>query len=338
MGVAALISVLVAVFGATLLLTGLVLIALRRRAILDHPNTRSSHTTPTPRGGGLAVIAVALTAWLGLASITGTVSTELLVVCAAAVVLAGVSWWDDLRGLPAAGRFAAHAAAVAAVMAVIVAGDRASIPLPVGVTGGIVVAGIGVAWLWFVNLFNFMDGIDGLAGGEAFAVAAGAAVVAAVGFAAFDTVLLGGTLAAAVLGFLAWNWAPARIFLGDVGSIPLGFLLGWLMLRLAADGAWAAALILPLYFLADATLTLLRRTLRGARIWEAHREHFYQRAVDRGWSHDAVARWVMALNLALAGLAVVSVSGHPWPAIAASVVLVALLMVTFAGSRARIRR
>ena len=97
---------------------------------------------------------------------------------------------------------------------------------------------------------------------------------------------------AAGLGFLVWNWHPARIFLGDVGSVPLGYLIGWLLLLAAAKGYWAPALILPLYYLADASLTLARRVLRRAAFWEAHREHFYQRALARDGNHAAVARMV----------------------------------------------
>ncbi len=129
---------------------------------------------------------------------------------------------------------------------------------------GLDVAAAALLWLWFVNLFNFMDGIDGLAGSEAAAIGTGLVVFAGVG-SGLDPGLaaLSGTAAAAALGFLVWNWAPARIFLGDVGSVPCGYLLGFLLLDVAARGHWKIALILPLYFLADATLTLLRRLARG---------------------------------------------------------------------------
>src|SRR5690606_27746163 len=116
-------------------------------------------------------------------------------------------------------------------------------------------------------------------------------------------VALGLAVAGAAFGFLPWNWQPARIFLGDVGSVPLGYALGWLLLSLAAAGAWAAALILPLYYLADATLTLMRRLARGERVWQAHREHFYQRATQAGRSHAAVVSLVAAAAAAPA----------PWP-------------------------
>ena len=105
----------------------------------------------------------------------------------------------------------------------------------------------------------------------------------------------------AAIGFLVWNWSPARIFLGDVGSVPLGYVLGFLLLDLAIRGWWKIALILPLYFLADATITLARRLLRGERVWQAHREHFYQQAVRRGLGHAAVVKRVIAADLMLIG-------------------------------------
>ena len=130
---------------------------------------------------------------------------------------------------------------------------------------------------------------------------------------------LAATIAAAALGFLPWNWAPARIFLGDVGSVPLGFLLGFLLLGVAASGHWKIALILPLYFLADATITLLRRLALGERVWQPHRRHFYQQAVTRGLGHAAVVRRVIGANLLLIGcgwvplrFGLLSGIGHTW--------------------------
>jgi UDP-N-acetylmuramyl pentapeptide phosphotransferase/UDP-N-acetylglucosamine-1-phosphate transferase len=136
--------------------------------------------------------------------------------------------------------------------------------------------------------------------------------------------LFGASIAAAALGFLPWNWHPARLFLGDVGSVALGFLLGWLLLRLAAEGQWAAAVILPLYYLSDATLTLTRRTLRGEKPWQAHREHFYQRAVAAGLSHAAVVRAVGVANAGLIALAVMATAGCAIVALAGGCAIVAL--------------
>jgi UDP-N-acetylmuramyl pentapeptide phosphotransferase/UDP-N-acetylglucosamine-1-phosphate transferase len=148
-----------------------------------------------------------------------------------------------------------------------------------------------------------MDGIDGIAAVEAIGIGIGLYAIGLVFMKATAAHGQALTIAATMAGFLVWNWHPARIFLGDVGSIPLGLLLGWLLLGLAANGQWAAALILPLYYLADATLTLLRRLLRGALIWQAHREHFYQIAVQRGHSHARVSGAIALVNAVLACLA-----------------------------------
>ena len=184
----------------------------------------------------------------------------------------------------------------------------------------------GLLWIWFINLFNFMDGIDGIAGGETAAIAVGVGSVAALGGSAVDTVLGAATVAGAAVGFLWWNRHPARIFLGDVGSAPLGFLLGWMLLDLAARGLWAPALILPLYYLADATVTIVRRALRGERVWHPHRQHYYQQAVRRGLSHTAVVGAVVLADAALIGLALAAAAGWPWPALGGACVVVLVLL------------
>jgi len=301
---------------------------LRRAAVLDHPNERSLHAAPTPRGGGIALIGAILVAWLALI-VAGAVAPRLLVVLFAAALLAAISWIDDLRGLSPAIRLLAQFIAVSfGMLALMPAAPVFQFrPMP-----GLDAAAAALLWLWFVNLFNFMDGIDGLAGSEAAAIGIGLLLFAGVGagsdpgFAA-----LSGSAAAAALGFLVWNWAPARIFLGDVGSVPCGYLLGFLLLDVARRGYWKIALILPLYFLADATLTLLRRLLRGERVWQAHRQHFYQRAVQRGLSHAAVVRRVIAADLILIGCGWVSENGWGLAGVALAVVVVTALLVSFGG-------
>jgi len=214
-------------------------------------------------------------------------------------VLAGVSWIDDLRDLGALPRLAAQfAAAIAGVLVLPGLVFQGLFPPWLDATLAV------IGWVWFVNLFNFMDGIDGISGVEAIAIAAG------IGLAGGLLSLLppGMTaqalaVAAATAGFLAWNWHPAKIFLGDIGSVGLGYLLAWLLLALAATGEWEAALILPLYYLADATITLLRRLARKEKVWQAHREHYYQRAVQSGRSHARVSTVVAATNAALVVLA-----------------------------------
>jgi UDP-N-acetylmuramyl pentapeptide phosphotransferase/UDP-N-acetylglucosamine-1-phosphate transferase len=310
---------------------GALIPVLRHRAVLDQPNERSSHAIPTPRGGGIALIGAVLVVWLGLI-VTGRVERSLLVVAAAALALAIVSWIDDLRGLSPALRFGVQIAAVAAWMATLPPGAVFQGWLPPALD----MAASGLLWLWFVNLFNFMDGIDGIAGSEAVAIGAGLVLLASVGATRDpDLALLAASVAAASLGFLAWNWSPARIFLGDVGSVPLGYLLGFLVLGAASGGAWKIALILPSYFLADATLTLLRRLIRGERVWQAHREHFYQRAVQRGLSHSAVVWRVIAANLLLLGCGWAAENGGGIAMLAPAALIVAVLLANLGNASRR---
>jgi UDP-N-acetylmuramyl pentapeptide phosphotransferase/UDP-N-acetylglucosamine-1-phosphate transferase len=193
--------------------------------------------------------------------------------------------------------------------------------------------GFGLLWVWWLNLFNFMDGIDGIAGSEAAAISGGVLLFAAVGHGLDPpAALLAAGVLGAALGFLRFNWAPAQVFLGDVGSTVLGYLCGFLLLDLATRGHWRVALILPLYFLADATITLGRRLLRGERIWQAHREHFYQRAVRRGRSHPAVTDRVIAAGIVLVLLGWTAENG--WPALSlgiACATVAALLYVLAKG-------
>ncbi|MBT5752563.1 MAG: UDP-N-acetylmuramyl pentapeptide phosphotransferase, partial [Rhodospirillaceae bacterium] len=176
------------------------------------------------------------------------------------------------------------------------------------------------------NLFNFMDGIDGITGIEASTIGAGLFLLALFSGTDPGIGIFGLTITAAALGFLWWNWPPARIFIGDVGSAPLGFLLGWLLLGLAISGAWAAALILPLAYLTDATWTLLRRLIRGEKVWQAHAQHFYQRALGLGMRHSDVARFFLITDLGLVALALASTAksfpGAPWLALSGACVLV----------------
>ncbi|MBW3654480.1 MAG: glycosyltransferase family 4 protein [Gemmatimonadetes bacterium] len=271
------------------------------RSLLDLPNHRSLHTLPTPRGGGAAVVAVVLAGTLG-GWAAGFVSSPL----AAAVVVGGtavaaVGWWDDRRHVPARWRAAVHAGA--ALFALACVGGLPSlrvgaVQVPLGVLG-LPLAVLGAVWL--TNLYNFMDGIDGIAGGEAVVVAlAGGslALASATTGVAFVSFLVAG----AALGFLAWNWSPARIFMGDVGSGTFGFLFAVLALASEHEGGlpllgWVMLLGV---FVADATATLVRRFARRLKWYDAHRSHAYQRAVQAGFSHGRVATAVVVLNLVLA--------------------------------------
>jgi UDP-N-acetylmuramyl pentapeptide phosphotransferase/UDP-N-acetylglucosamine-1-phosphate transferase len=308
--------------------TGVLIPLLRRAAVLDRPNARSSHSVPTPRGAGIAVIGAIVAAWLLLIAI-GAAAPSLLAVVGGAAILAAVSWIDDRRGLPPLVRLAAQFAAVGCGLVVVApAGPIFQGWLPATLDA----AGAALLWVWFANLFNFMDGIDGLAGSEAAAIGLGLALCASLGIGRDPTVVApAGAIAAAAIGFLVWNWAPARIFLGDVGSVPLGYLLGFLLLLAAVHGHWQPAVMLPLYFLADATLTLLHRLARREPIWRAHREHFYQQAVRRGLGHGAVAWRVAAANAVLIGCSWAGENARSDAALAAATIVTGLLLAVLAG-------
>ena len=315
-------------FATAAALTGIVRAVLHRHGVLDRPNRRSSHRTAVPRGGGIAVVSVLLATWLGLwlTVVSAGGGTLFWIGLAGALGLAAVSWLDDRRdGVSIFLRLAVQVVAVGAGIA--------SLPGDGLVFQGTVPAFVdhmlaAAVWLWFVNLFNFMDGIDGLSGTEGASIGLGTFLLALLGAAPAWLGPLGLALTGVSLGFLLWNWHPARIFLGDVGSIPLGYLAGWLLLTLAAAGAWQAALLLPAYYLGDATITLARRLLCGRRVWWAHREHFYQRVVAAGWSHSCTTALIAGHNLLLVGLAIASrqSAAAAAAALAAGAMLVAALL------------
>jgi UDP-N-acetylmuramyl pentapeptide phosphotransferase/UDP-N-acetylglucosamine-1-phosphate transferase len=312
------------------LATGALIPILRRRDVLDRPNARSSHVAPTPRGGGIAVIGGLLLAWIALGK-TGLVGSIVIGASLGAIILAVVSWIDDLRGLFPGVRLLAQAVAV---MIGILALPEAQNGLEIWLGPALYAAAVGLVWIWWINLFNFMDGIDGLAATEAAAIGAGLLLFASIGEGADPQIaLLAAGLIGAAIGFLLWNWSPAHVFLGDVGSVPLGYLSGFLLLDLANRGRWKIALILPLYFIVDATVTLLRRLLRGERVWEPHRQHFYQRAVRNGLGHAAVVKRVIAADLLLILCGWAAENGSDSVALGAAIVIVAVLIVVLARGR-----
>lgn len=278
---------------------------LRKKAILDHPNERSSHAVPTPKGAGLLLIPVVSVIWCVLSLVPGGIDfpSDVPEIALLAILLCGFSWIDDIRGLSALLRLVAHAISAGLGLWLLPNDTLVFQGLFPPVLDQVLAV---ILWVWFINLFNFMDGIDGITGIESLIIGLG---VALVGTGA--PALLGLVIAAAALGFLKWNWHPAKIFMGDVGSVPIGFLLGWLLLDLAGQGHWAAALILPAYYLLDATVTLVRRGLKGEKVWQAHREHFYQQAVQRGLSHGTVSALVFLLGVMLIAFAYACQRGSP---------------------------
>lgn len=276
-----------------------------RSNLLDHPNERSLHEAATPRGGGLAIVIVmAVTLIILLPWSRGSSSAILLSLLAMILLLSATGWLDDRRGLKPAYRLAAQL--LAAVQFVLVAGSLpavqlGSLPVPLGPAAGV----ISVLWLlWLANGYNFMDGIDGIAASQAAIVACTIGVWFTLAGLPMMAVFCYAIMAAS-LGFLVWNWAPAQIFMGDVGSVTLGAVFGTLSIIGVRESGMplGAFIILMSVFLADTTLTLLKRMFRGEVVWHAHREHYYQRAVSAGWSHAQVTAAVIMLTLAMSVLA-----------------------------------
>jgi UDP-N-acetylmuramyl pentapeptide phosphotransferase/UDP-N-acetylglucosamine-1-phosphate transferase len=302
------------VFGIVLLVAcaasaGLIVVLrpLLVRYALARPNARSSHTKPTPQGGGIAVLAATLAAtWLGVllaSSVMPFGLNRLVALSIAALLLALIGAIDDIRTLGPGPRFLMHFLAVGLVIAMLPDDFRVIDGLPRTIERALLLIG----GVYFINLVNFMDGLDLMTVAEAVPITAGFILLGFNGVDWLPAMLVAVALLGAMLGFAPFNRPVARLFLGDVGSLPIGLLLGWLMLMLAGQGYLAAALLLPLYYLADATVTLARRIARREKIWEAHRSHFYQRATARGFTVTEVIGRVLLVNASLVVLALISV-------------------------------
>ena len=276
-------------FGLSFLLLAIFLNSGSARYLaMDEPNQRSLHSIAVPRVGGIAIVAAALSAWSQLPEM----SQQLVLLTAA---LAGISHVDDRKGLSVTVRLACH---VAAAWLVVIS----------GLVGNSI--WVTAAWIacvvWATNAYNFMDGADGLAGGMAIFGFSAYGVACSVA----DAELLAEMsfiLAAAAAGFLVFNFPPAKVFMGDAGSISLGFLAAVLGLTGWKLGAWPPWFPMLVFspFLVDASLTLLRRILRGERFWEAHRDHYYQRLIRMGWSHrrTALAEYLLMASVAASAVA-----------------------------------
>lgn len=287
----------------------LMLLLLRSRDLpLDQPNERSLHAVPVPRIGGVAIMMAILAAALLLQA-----DPAILVPTA---LLALTSYFDDRRALPAATRLAVHLLAAAAFL------------FWTGMAAGAMWLLLLLAIGWLTNLYNFMDGADGLAGG-----------MAVIGFFAYgiaawlqggtDLALLGFSIAAAAAGFLVFNFPPARIFMGDVGSIPLGFLVGAIGVAGWQRELWPLWFPIVVFapFVGDASVTLLRRLLRGERVWQAHRQHYYQRLILSGWSHRRTALSEFVLMGLCAAVALACLGGTVTTQLLALAALTLMLML-----------
>ncbi len=306
MVVSKLLQALIAAFLAAML-CALIIWAIRPlllRYALAKPTARSSHCTPSPQGAGIAVISATLVVAAAIILLSSSVQSEFpYLIFGATLFIAVVGLADDIRFIPVIPRLMLQALAVGAIL-IAVSGDfRIVATLPVWIEVGLLL----LAGLWFVNLVNFMDGLDWMTAAEVIPVTAALVLLGAAGELPTSATIVAAALGGAMAGFAPFNRPVAKVFLGDVGSLPIGLLLGWCLLELVYHQQIVAALLLPLYYLADATVTLVRRLARHEAVWTAHRSHFYQRATDNGFTVLQVVSEVFALNLGLAALAIASV-------------------------------
>lgn len=315
-------TLILASFFVALALTGWVRKVLLKRAVLDIPNDRSLHKIPVPRGGGWALMIILIPAMIGAAVLLDADARHAGLIIAV-ILLAAISGLDDRKHVNPLMRLSLHILAACL--------GSFSFSSQEMVLGGMVPFWLDrtlmiLGWAWFINLYNFMDGIDGLTGVQTICIATGLCIImVAAGiddpFVSFLTLLTTGIC----LGFLAHNWHPAKIFLGDVGSIPLGFLSGFFLLSLAVKGHFAAALILPLYYLADSSITLVKRALRGEKVWQAHCEHFYQKAALKAGSHSKIVTCILFADAGLILAATLSIE-NPTEGFSLGILIVAILL------------
>jgi len=306
---------------------------LLRRYALAKPDARSSHQVATPQGGGIAVVTAATaTIYISSLLLLPEIATwsQLTTLLAAVILLASIGALADIRPVAVAPRLLLQILAVASVVYQLPSDLHVLPALPSWIERVLLVLG----GVWFVNLINFMDGLDWITVAQVVPITAGIAAIGLIGLLPPEAVVVSLATCGAMIGFSFFNRPVAKLFLGDVGSLPIGLVLGWLLVLLASNGMRTAAFLLPLYPVADGTFTLLRRLLGGDRIWEAHRSHFYQRATDGGFSVIEVVTRVFLTNIALCGLAVLSVI---YPRLVVQIgaalggtILVAWLLVIFA--------
>lgn len=275
----------IGLFSLSVLLTYAIKVYATKKAVLDIPNERSSHSRPTPKGGGLAII---IAFYIGLFYFKESIDSKLFYALLCGIPIATISLMDDIVTLSSKIRFLIQSAS--AGMALYLLGGVSSIDFIIFELHGWWVNVLAfVTMVWLTNLYNFLDGIDGYAGSEA--------VMVGLGLFVFFHNPLGLVIVAASLGFLLFNWHKASLFMGDVGSATLGFIFAIFVFYDTSNGSIYVWMILLSLFWFDATLTLIRRYRKGENITQAHKKHAYQRLVQSGWAHDKVVWFALAFNL-----------------------------------------
>jgi len=291
----------------SLIFTAVAIYYFQRYKILDVPNHRSNHFSATLTGGGVSIVLTL--SLIALLSYLSSADNFFLYFIVAILLLAAVSFLDDLKDLPILVRILFQILSIGILLYGSL-GDLDHKHLLL----------FGFAILVFLNLYNFMDGIDGSNSVEAIHISSGIALLSIFTEAVpLEIVALACTIAGSCFAFLKYNWHPARIFLGDTGSTSLGLILGWMLLILAIQGLYASAVILPLYYIADSGVTILKRLYMRKKIWHPHSEHFYQIAIKNGLSHDQVVKKIIYCNMLLLLLSVTSLN-NPLISVALAVI------------------
>lgn len=301
----------------SLLLTYIVKRIVQKTAIIDHPNERSSHTIPTPRGGGMA-IAITWFIGLGYLFVSGLIPNSLFYALSSGILICIISFIDDIFTINSSLRFGIQAFSIALALYFLNPSSNFEIAGIQFYDFSLLVPLYFFGILWFVNLYNFVDGIDGHAVTEA--------IFVSLALFFFTGNILSLLLAASCAGFLPWNWHKAKIFMGDIGSTLLGFTIGVFCVYYQSESLFSVGdwLILTSVFWFDATYTLIRRILNREKFFEAHRKHLYQRLVQSGMSHSRVVFHALGLNLFFFGLILCS---HYFEYLKIPVVLIVLLVL-----------
>ncbi len=309
----------VSIAALSALLTFFVIDIAASRNWTAEPNERSSHTGLKPIGGGGVILFLVVVAWLLLSEPFDQVGIAVVI---GVIALAIISWIDDLKTVNPIARLLLQFLAVGIVLT--------NLPQELRILPELVPLGVerlltGLLWVWFINLYNFMDGIDGLAASETITICVGIVLIGVGVGLSPQLSNLALVLGGATMGFIPWNWHRSRIMLGDLGAIPIGFLLGFLLLNLVFHGYLAAAIILPLYFVVDASFTLARQILAGKKFWQPHKNHLYQRAAMAINAHDQVVVPITAANVIFVGAAFWSTYELLWASLLALVTLAILI-------------
>lgn len=305
------------------LLSAFLIRVLKKYSVLAIPNVRSNHKLAIPTAGGLGIVITVVA--FAIVYYFSSRDIKAIYFIASVLIVAAISFRDDLKDLPIMPRV------ICQFIAIILMIKSFDIELKLV---SILILSFGT--FLFINFYNFMDGIDGSATSEAIHIAVTSLIIAALTrVVPEETILICIVLCGACFGFLIFNWHPAKIIMGDVGSISLGIICSWILINLALKGYTTAAFIIPLYFVADSSITILRRLFKGEKIWLPHSEHFFQQAVRRGKTHSQVVKKIIISNMLLSIFSIVSIY-YPVIAVLLSLITVAILMANLKNKKLKI--